>query len=114
MDPVQPLDAQQTAAAEKRALHHGYFVRNFLALDDLFATLTGDKVEGESESARWARLALLKPETTMEQLGYDIGVIGIRCLDVIQDNHGALAIAGDNADGQHLANVEAATGAIQP
>lgn len=104
--PVTPLTPEQTEAVGEHALKENYFVRNLVALDKLVNTLSG----GDSNmtiSARWALQAEMKPKNELESLQHHIALIGCRVLGMIQENHDAKAVAGDEArDESDLATLQ--------
>lgn len=110
-NPITPLTPAQTATAEFKALHHGYIVRNLIAVDTAL-NVASDGYEDETISSRAARYATMTPTTKLQQVQHDYGVLMSHFLDVFQTDHGSKAEAGDYADAEQIAAVEKDSGDI--
>lgn len=110
-DPVTPLNAEQTASAELHSMREGYIVRLLVSLDKEINIASGGESD-ETISARAARLATMVPATPLEKAQHDYGVLMCNFLNLFQADHGAKAIAGDEARAEQTASTEEASGDI--
>lgn len=101
-DGLTPLTPEQTAAAEQRATHEVWLRKVFVGVDQLLNVFTGGNPD-ETISARAARAA---------EHGSTIGKALSEFLNVIQPDHGALAVAGDDARAEKVEQVEEQSGEI--
>jgi hypothetical protein len=102
-DGIVPLTPVQVQQQETQAAGEGYVKRALIAVDDLGNVLTGGMPD-ETISARAARDAV-KHEV--------VGEIVSKTLDILQRDHGAKAIAGDEERAAAVAKVEDATGILE-
>lgn len=101
-NPVTPLNPQQTAMQEKKASAEGYLKRVLIGLDMFCNTLIGGKPD-ETMSSRWGRDAYK---------GDPGGEVASRLLDIFQTDHGAKAVAGDEARALNVEKTEESSGLI--
>lgn len=105
-DPITPLDPAQTAEAEQHAAHEGYVKRDLVAFDQMVNVLA-DGSPDETISARMGRWAT--GETGLKR---EIGTAVSRALNLFQADHGARAIAGDDARAKAVEKIEESSGEI--
>lgn len=108
-NPVQPLSQGQTQQALQSGAHHGYFVRNAVALDELFDQAVGDQ-DFETLSAHFARMSTEAPRGSFERR---FGAIMCNFLDVFSRDHGAKAELGDLARARQTAAALEAAPTVQ-
>lgn len=106
-NPIKPLSEKQTVAQEAKAATERYFERILVSEDDQINVDTGG-LPDETISARAARLAL-----SGKGIGGFYGRLMSRFLNLFQRDHGAKAIAGDDARARKVEAVEEGSGAIQ-
>lgn len=99
-NPVQPLTPEQTAQQDAKTDSNSYVHRSFVALDDL-ANVLADGSPDETISSRMARWAVED-----HALKHDIGVAACKALNLIQQNHGALAMEADAERGRDVTKIE--------
>lgn len=97
-DGITPLSPEQFKYQEEEALKEGYLKRVLVALDQDINVDTGG-LPDETVSSRLERDAV-KHEW--------IGEIGSKALDLLQNDHGAKAEAGDAARGLQVAAIDSA------
>lgn len=105
-NPVTPLSPDQTVMAQMRALHQNFFIRALREVDVMLNVDT-DGLPGQTLSARWAGWAIQKPTNELQRAQKNFGVFACHVLNIAQPDHGALAIVGDEAHGEKLAETEA-------
>lgn len=101
-DPITPLTPEQTVKQEAKAAKEGYLHRSLVALDQLTNVLTGGNPD-ETISSRSARAALK---------GKAWGKVMSKGLNLLQSDHGAKALAGDEERAQSVAKLEKESGGI--
>lgn len=104
-DPITPLTPEQTATREARAVREPYLERVAIALDEDVNVDTGG-LPDETISSRWARWS------KMNGFRGVVGRTGSRMLNLFQRDHGAQAIAGDDARAKRVAAIEENSGEI--
>lgn len=101
--PVTPLTPEQEAAHKARVAKEGYASRVAIAADDLGAAILGDKND-ETMSSMAARAAV--EDTGVKQ---EVGKVVSAGLDLVQADHGAKAIAGDEERAAEVIALEQAS-----
>lgn len=101
-DPITPLDPQETQQQEEQAKKEGYLHRTLVGLDQFANVITGGKPD-ETISSRAARASLK---------GNKFGKLVSKFLNVFQKDHGAKAIAGDDARAEQIEQAEEGSGGI--
>lgn len=104
-NPVQPLSPAQTALARMHAERENFFFRALREIDVMLNVDT-DGLPGQTLSARWAGWAVQTPSNELERAQKNFGVFACHALNIAQPDHGALAVAGDEAHGEKLAEAE--------
>lgn len=103
-NPITPLDPQETVKEEKQAAKEGWFHRVLVQIDILGNVLLFRGQANETISSHAARASLQ---------GKRWGKVLSAMLDVVEKDHGAKAIAGDEERAKNIERIEGSTGVLQ-
>lgn len=103
---ITPLTPERQALAAQETDKEGYVKRNLIALDELGATILGDKND-ETMSSEFARMAVEDHGIKQE-----VGIVMSKGLDLIEPDHGAIAIAADLERAKEVEKLENDSGEL--
>jgi hypothetical protein len=101
---ITPLTPQEEAEYKREASQEGYLKREAVAID-IFANETTDGLMDETISSRMSRWA-----TSKVGIKGFVGRVISKGLDLIQNNHGAKAQAGDLERAEQVEKTELSSG----